>query len=90
MKNDIEMKNRNFPKEIITYLQELSKNHSHHPLGAHISMATDGSNLEFLTDRQLADALEVHLTQLNLDIESQIVNFNEDLMTELEDEEDLY
>lgn len=83
------MKNRNYDKEILDYAKELMKSHSHHPLGAHIAMATEGSNLEFLSQKQLADALEVHLTRLSLDIESQIVNYNEDLMTDL-DEEELY
>lgn len=87
------MKNKHndeyYTKQITKHLLELRRDHGHHPSGAHLIMATEGSNLEFLTEKQIVDALEVYLAQLNLDIESQIINYNEDLMTDL-DEEDIY
>lgn len=85
-RNKIQMKDKNYFEEIFKLSRELKKNHDHHPIGAHWMMATEGSNLEFLTEKQLADALEVYLAQLNLDIEIQIINFQDDFLSDEEEE----
>jgi hypothetical protein len=86
MKNVTKMK-INYTKVILDSLRELSKDHDHHPLGFHLVHATSDSNLEFMDDKQLSLILENYLGELNLDQQTQIIGFNDDFISESEEED---
>lgn len=68
---------KDYTKEVLNNLREIHKSLGGN-LGLHIAMATEGSKLDFLTDKELSYQLEKYLNLKELDIDSQLLNFEDE------------
>lgn len=74
---------KDYAKEVLNNLREINRKLGGN-LGLHIEMATEGSKLDFLSDKEFAYQLEKYLNLKELDMDSQLLNFEDDIYDDYE------